>query len=744
MRPLPTKVSLALFTILAALSVYFALQLKFTFNFEQFFPEGDEDLEFYQQFISEFEADINFLLVAVENKEGVFKPSFLNAFHDFSIQTKKLPNITDSRSLTQFRYPLKTPFGITSIPAIHIDEPAKYQQDSLRIMDDPRLVNTLISKDGGALVVALKTTDITDYKASKALIDSLQSLVATYTFDDYHILGPAYFQKEIVEMQRREIIVSAMISAILVALIMLLIYRRSWGIAIALTSIGLGMLLFMGLLGAMGRELNAMAALYPVLMIIVGTSDVIHIMSKYIDELRKGQTRQEAIHIAIKEIGLATLLTSVTTAIGFASLMTSKIYPIRDFGLNAALGVLVAYGTVLFFTTSMLQRFEADQIIKSGRGVQFWDKLLRRCYLLTYKRSKWISLVSLGILLITVFGISKITTNYQIQNNLPRGKKISSDFRFFEKEFAGFRPFELAVFVKDSSRVNSYEVLQQINRVEEHLERHRNIRAIHSINTLYKSVNQMYHNNRPEAYQLAASKRAFLKQQGLINKIPQNTTAVLVSEDGKKARIMARISDLGADSIRQLSTNIDSWIAANIDTTRLHFRQTGTGMLMDKNADYVRRNLLQGLGLAILIISLLMALLFRNWRMMLISIVPNLIPLLMAGALLGFLGVELEAGIAIIFAVVFGIAVDDTIHFLSKYKLARDKGKDQEAALLITFTETGKAIVLTSVILFFGFLVMLFSIHPPSVTVGLLISLTLLSALLADFFLIPILIRKLL
>lgn len=137
-----------------------------------------------------------------------------------------------------------------------------------------------------------------------------------------------------------------------------------------------------------------------------------------------------------------------------------------------------------------------------------------------------------------------------------------------------------------------------------------------------------------------------------------------------------------------------------------------------------------------------MGLLFRNIKMLLISLIPNILPLVFAGGLLGFLGIELEAGVSITFAIIFGIAVDDTIHFLSKYKLARDKGLDVEAALELTFTETGKAIVLTSIILFFGFLVMLFSIHPPSVTVGLLISVTLFTALIADLLLIPILIRR--
>lgn len=227
----------------------------------------------------------------------------------------------------------------------------------------------------------------------------------------------------------------------------------------------------------------------------------------------------------------------------------------------------------------------------------------------------------------------------------------------------------------------------------------------------------------------------------MANRLPENSSAVLLSKDKKKTRITSRMLDMGADSIRQVKQQIDSWIAENTDPSVATYQQTGTGLILDKNAEYVRRNLIVGLGVAVLIVSLLMALLFRNWRMVIISLVPNIFPLLLAGALLGFIGVELDAGISIVFAVVFGIAVDDTIHFLSKYQLSRRKGMDLEAALHTTFMETGKAICLTTVILFFGFLVLLFSIHPPSLNVGLLISLTLFSALFSDLLLMPPLIR---
>ena len=735
------KISFIVFSILAILSVYFALNLKFSFDFEQFFPQGDEDLEYFREFISEFETDDNFLLVALRRDAGVFEQEFLTKAHEFTLECRNLPHILESQSLTKFSYPLKTPFAITSIPAIHIDDPDRYEKDREKILQDERFVHNLITKEGKALVIVLKTVNSIQLSQAQELMKELDQLINKYNFEAYHYLGRPYFQKELVAMQKRELIVSAIVSSFLVFLIMFWIFRKPWGIGLAIFSIGLGLLLFLGFIGGTGRELNAMAALYPVLMIIVGTSDVIHIMSKYLDELKNGLSKKEAIIITIKEIGLATLLTSLTTAIGFASLMTSRIIPIREFGLNSAIGVLIAYITVVGFTAAVLSMFDKDKLIKMGSGQLFWERLMEWAYQFTKRNGRPIAWGGFAVLLLCLWGISRISTNYDIISNMPMGEKITEDFKYFEANLTGFRPMEFAVYAQEGYKANDYEVVKEIDKVEDYLRQFPAVQAIGSITMVYKSINQMYGNNRVEAYKFPESKKRFEQYKRLVSKIPKMDANVLISKDEKKARITSRVLDIGADTLTAFEHQIDDWIAANTDSTVVKFKQTGTGLIINKNAEYVRKNLLQGLGMAILIVSIILALLFQNWKMLIISLVPNIFPLLLAGALLGFIGIELEAGISIVFAVIFGIAVDDTIHFLSKFKLSRNKGLSVDEALHITFLETGKAICLTTVILFFGFLVMLFSIHPPSVAVGLLISLTLFSALISDMALIPPLIR---
>lgn len=732
---------IAIFLLLGLMSAYFLPQVKVTFDFDQFFPEGDDDLEYFRSYISEFEADDNFLLIAVENEKGIFNQEFLESFHEFSLAVRDVPHITKVQSLTQMRNPIKTPFGISSVPIIHIDQPDKYEKDKENLLQDDRFVLSLVNADATALVVAAKTTEKINLEQSDTLLTALYDLVDTYDFDDVHYIGRAYFQDVLVDMKVREMLICGFISVILVSLILILIYRKIIGVLIALGSIGLGLLLFVGLLAALGREMSVMAALYPVLMLIVGTSDVIHIMTKYTDLLQEGKNRISAMRVTVKEIGLATLLTSLTTAVGFATLLTSNVAPIRDFGVNAALGVMIAYITVIFFTTSLLLFFRRDQIIQEQSGKDRWSSLLTRSYHYTRNNPQSLLLISAIFLVLCFVGIGKITTNYDIDSTLPRGTKISEDFKYFEKEFAGFRPLEFAIEAQNGYDVESYEVVNEVSKLEDRLKATGSINATMSQATLYKSINKMNNSNRADAYIMPESEVKFRKYRKMIKRTKMLDEAVLINTDKTKTRLSSRIADIGADSIRLLIEEIDTWATNSLDTNIVKVRSTGTGLIVDKNAVYIRDNLLQGLGLALIIVSILMGLLFKSFRMLLIALIPNVIPLLFAAGLIGWLGIDLEAGISIIFAIVFGIAVDDTIHFLSKYKLARVSGKSIEESLEICYTETGKAIVITTIILFFGFLVLIFSNSLPTNIVGMLISVTLVAALVFDLYLLPILIR---
>lgn len=731
-----------LFTIACG---YWATDLKITFNFEQFFPENDPDLEYYKKFTAEFEKDDNFLLIAVKNNEkSVYDTSFLKKINSLTDSLFSIQSIQKVQSLTNLKTPVKTPFGYTLLPTLHINDGEKLREDIVRIQNDERFKNNFINDKGNALAILIKTNDDLSMNQNDSLIKAVKTIIINHNIpeENYHFLGKSFFQTELVRLQKEEVFISTIISAILVFIILYLIFGSLLTSFLAMTGIGVSLIIFMGILSVMGRELSVMSALYPVLILIVGSSDVIHLISKYLDYDITEENKTEVMVKVVKQVGMATFLTSATTAVGFVSLLTSQLKVIRDFGINAGLGVMIAYVVVMILIPVLLLLFKKEQLFKKSYSSEKINDFALSAYKAGLNKSRQI-LAVLGILiLICFYGISKISTDYKLITNLPKGERVTNDFLYFEKEFSGFRPFEVAVVAKEPYKINDYEIVKSIDGIENKLKSYDAIRSSISISTIFKSLNMLENGNSRLAYKLPDSLEAFNALLPLFNKVSKNEFNILVNKENTASRISCKIKDVGADNIKSMSLDFDKWLTANIDTSKLEVRRTGTSMILDKNGEYITKNIFQGLLLSILLISILMSLIVKSWKMLIVSLIPNIIPLIFAAALLGYFGIELEAGISIIFAVIFGIAVDDTIHFIARYNQCLATGLNVEQSIEQTFKDTGRALVVTTIILFFGFLVMLFSKHPTSVIVGSLIAFTLVSALLCDLYLLPILIRK--
>ncbi len=418
--PILKKISIVLFLTLGILSATVVHNLKFSFDFSQFFPEEDPDLTFYNDFVAEFGTDDNFLLIAVKNDSSVFEKDFLNRFHSFSKESKSFSFVTENNSLTTLSYPLKTSFGYTALPIIHREDASQYQKDWKKIQEDNLFINVLIDDKANSLVLALSTEDNLDYEKSEQLLNQVRSSLKKNRLTEYHILGRAFFYEAIVDMQKSEVLKTTIIASILVFIILLFVYRSLPVVLISVVSIGLSLLLFLGLLSVLGKELNAMAAFYPVLMLIVGTSDVIHLTDSFIRKIQGGKNEYDAILSSLKEVGLTTLLTSVTTAIGFITLLSSRLVSIREFGINAAIGVMVAYITVICFTGALLISIPKDKLIGQKSISKNWVDYLLRINTITKNHPNSILVGTLIFALLCIFGVSRITTNHEFKQTLPK------------------------------------------------------------------------------------------------------------------------------------------------------------------------------------------------------------------------------------------------------------------------------------------------------------------------------------
>ena len=737
------KLFIVLFVLLGVLAASKLDKLQFSFDFSQFFPEEDPDLAFYDKYVEEFGTDDNFLLIAVKNYPDVFQQDFLNRFKAFSEESKSFIHVLESSSLTSLSYPLKTSFGYTTLPIIHVDDSSQYQKDWSKIKEDSLFINVLVDKNKTSLVLALQTEDNLDYKQSELLLNSIRTSLKAHNLPDYHILGRAFFYEAIVEMQKSEVLTTTIVASILVFIILLLVYRSLPVVLISVFSIALSLLLFMGLLGWLGKELNAMAAFYPVLMLIVGTSDVIHLTDSYIRKLQSNIPRYAAITSSLKEVGMTTLLTSVTTAVGFVTLLSSRLVSIQEFGINAAIGVLVAYITVIFLTGSLLIFLPEKSLIGRKSISENWVKYLLKLNTFTKNNPKSIIFGTVVFTILCVVGIYIVQTNQELKNTLPAESKIAKDFDYFQQNYSGFRPLEIAVMSSDGNKVTDFKVAQEIEKLLTYLKTFKSIGNVQSANLPYKIFNKANNLNSAAYFTLPTDEKTFLKYQKDTRKLARKQLAKFINADETIARINGRLQDIGTDKLKVVYSDIDHFSNTKLDTSLVSIKVTGKSILLDKNSEYIRSSLLEGLLYGLLLIGVIMAFVFRDIKIFLISLVPNVLPILFAGGMLGFLGIPLEASLSVVFAIVFGIAVDDTIHFLGKYKLGISQGLDKEAALEKTFAQTGRALVITTIILFFGFMVMLFSIHQPSVTIGLIISVTLVTALILDLLLLPVLLRKL-
>lgn len=729
------KPLIGIYALAIIIASYFAIHLQFDHNRARFFPGQNDDLDFTNHFFDQLEQDDIYIFVAVENHNGILDSTFLNKVQSFQKACAKVPYIQKAFSVLNYNYPKKAGLSFYQVPVLHADKPNLYLSDSLQMYKREGLINNLVSEDFKALNIIVKTEVLNHQNKSDSAYYGVENLLKSYEFDAYHTAGMPVMQSVVIKTLASEMQFYVLLSFVLLIIVLIIIFRSFLGLIIPIFAVLGGLTFFFAYLYLSGQSLDLMATLYPVLMLIFCMSDVVHLQTHYIDELDKGKSAIEALKVSLTEIGLALFLTSLTTAVGFGTLVSSKVEAIRYFGFNAAIGVLIAYIIVLVFSSAGLLFFANGKLSKLKGQRSAWTKQMQALYVFNKQKWKLVLSVTLLVCFLAFYGISQISTNAFIKGDVPKDSKLSADFSFFEAHFNGVRTLEMAILPQSDYLVDEPVVLQEILKVEQHLKSHLDIKQVSSPILPYKVLHQAFAKN--DTLLLPHRLADFKRYQSFIKADTNALLKNVMSDDKKLGRISARQKDLGSDIHMQQNKELEQWLAQTVDSNVVKLRITGTTLMYDKNHDYLRNSLFRTLGLAFIIVGLLFALLFSDWRMVFVSIIPNVIPLLIAAAAMGFLGIKLQALTSIFFAISFGIAVDDTIHFLTRFKLERKKGRTVSKAIEETLKLSGKAIILTSIILVFSFASLIFSDFSGTYYIGVLVSITLFSAVLADLFLLP-------
>jgi predicted RND superfamily exporter protein len=477
-------------------------------------------------------------------------------------------------------------------------------------------------------------------------------------------------------------------------------------------------------------------------MFVVSMSDVIHLVSRYLDAIRTGMSKFEAIKLTVREVGFATFLTSLTTAIGFFTLYFVKVEPIQKFGVVIGFGVMIAFFLTITVLPLLFYIFPSPKRIFEQKESHFWLKHLRKWFVYLINNKKRVLVIYALITIVFSLGIFMIKTNNFIMDDLRASEPMKQDFNYLDNHYGGIRPFELVVELSDSnSSFWNKDVLADIDKIENYLESDYGVRIKNSLVQVVKVMNRSSHTGNPDYFALPESKsklrtiRRIVKIAGggkLYNMLVDSTETV--------TRISGTIPDIGNLAVSAKNKKLMAFIKKSNFQSGVKFKLTGTAHLFDKNIRYLSTSLIQGLLASILIVALIMGLIYRSVTMMIISIIPNIFPLIVIGGIMGFFGIELKTSTAIIFTIAFGIAVDDTIHLLGKFKFELMKGSSKMVALKRAYLTTGKAMILTTLILCSGFLLLVFSTFMGTFNMGILLSITLFVALIVDLTLLPVLI----
>ncbi|MEJ6686834.1 MAG: MMPL family transporter [Crocinitomicaceae bacterium] len=726
---------------------YQTTQLQFDYDFEKFFPAEDKDADYFYQHREKFEYDNNFILIALEDKGGIFSIPFMERVDSLTKRLEdNIPYVTGVRSITnQNEVSL---FGINNAvqrPYVELemwrDSSSQFiAKDSARIFNSKELINTLVSRDGKSVCIFLKHDNGLSVKKSDVLVREVKARISGFDFDGVHLAGTTVGQRYYIEKMNSELLFFMALSAVLVILFLFIAFRSGWGILLPQVVIFSTLVWVIGGMGLFNTPMNILLTTLPSIMFVVAMSDVIHLVSRYMDALREGLSKFESIRTTLREVGFSTFLTSLTTSIGFFSLYFINVQPVKMFGLIIGIGVLLAFFLSILFLPILFYYFPSPKIIEKKRET-LWGRFLPKAYdwILSHKKTVWISsAIFIGL---SIFGMTLLKADNLLMDDLKETDPIKSDFYYFDQHYGGYRPFELAVTVLDSSsNAWSLNVLRELEEVEVYLEDTMGIELKTSLVQSVKVLNRSSHFGNAAYFKLPNKTRDVKRFRRFLKLAEKGKLLPLFLDSTERlTRIQGTISDLGNNIITARTVRFQEYLEKR-DFKNIAVRVTGSAYLLDKNIRYLSNSLIYGLLLSIGVVSIIMGFVFKSFRMVLISLLPNTIPLIFIAAIMGYLGIEVKVSTSIIFTIAFGIAVDDTIHLLGKFKFELMKGKSINDALRHSFIVTGKAMILTTLVLCSGFLLLLFSTFMGTFNMGLLLGITLFVALILDLTLLPLLI----
>ena len=709
----------------------------------------------YLSFLEQFGEEGNVVVLAVKDS-ALFTPIKFNRWNKLSKQLGAFPEVDFVLSTDNLQELVKDTVKQEFVmqPFIKQTPKTKKEVDSLtnHLFNDLPFYDNLIynKKTHTIRSVIYLDKDIVNTSVRKDFIlEDLSTLVKNFEKEtglDVHISGMPYIRT----MNSQNIIdeIGKFILAALgvTSLIFFFFFRSFRATIISMFVVIIGVMWAFGILGLLQYEITVLTALIPPLIIVIGIPNCIFLINKYQQEVKKHGNQALSLQRVISKIGNATLMTNVTTASGFATFIITDSKLLKEFGIVASINIIGIFVLSLLIIPIIysFMSLPKDKHLKhlNTKWIETFVSWMER---IVRERRISVYIVSIALLVASIIGIYQIDISGSPIEDMPKKAEFFQDIRFFEQEFDGIMPVEIVVDTERPKGVLKLSTLRKMDELGTVINDIPELSRPVSVVDLVKYSKQAFYSSIPKYYQLPTSQEnTFIMDVARKSADNGNLLSSFVDSTGQVARITTYMKDVKTSRMETIEAKLKENIDKIFPADRYKVTMTGSALLFLKGTKYLVKNLIMSLALAIGLIALFMAYLFRSFRMIVISLIPNLLPLVITAGVMGFVGVPIKPSTILVFSIAFGISVDDTIHFLAKYRQELTSNHWRiKKSVYAALRETGVSMFYTSIVLFFGFSVFIISSFGGTVALGALVSATLLFAMLANLILLPSLLLSL-
>lgn len=723
--------------------------MQFTFTEANLLPDSHPENILYKNFTDTFGEEGNVIVIALQDSL-FFTPEKRNAWRSLNDSIQKFSEIDLVLSTDNLQELIKDQknekFILQQVPlAQATDSAALLKFREKLFLELPFYNNLIFDSETNTIrsVIYMDPEIVNTAKRKDFIFEKFIPLIASFekkTSSDVHVSGMPYIRTLNAQNIVDEIGLFVLGATLITSLIFFLFFRSFRATFISLFVVAIGVMWAFGILGWLGYEITVLTALIPPLIIVIGVPNCIFLINKYQQEIAKHKNQAKSLQRVIIKVGNATLMTNLTTASGFATFILTNSKILKEFGVVASINIIAIFALSLLIIpiTYSLMPIPKKKHLKhlKNKSIDFFVSWMENK---VRKKRVNVYIVSLIGLIVGITGIYQIKISGSLIEDMPKSADFFQDIRFFDQSFNGIVPVEIWIDSKRENGIVKPATLQRMNRLQQTIEEIPELAPPLSVVNAVKFAKQAYYNGNPNYYVLPTSQENSFIYPYLNNAKGTNQLITgYVDSTGQYGRITTYMKDIETERMERIETDLREAMTKIFPEHRYGAEMTGKALLFLKGTKYLINNLILSLSLAILLIALFMAFLFRSFKMIIISLIPNLLPLIITAGVMGFTGIPLKPSTILVFSIAFGISVDDTIHFLAKYRQELiSNGWKINKAVFAALRETGISMFYTSIVLFFGFSVFLSSNFGGTQALGGLVAVTLLMAMLANLVLLP-------